>query len=140
MKKLNKTELKDLIKELKTKVNNNFEINVFRAVKEFLIKHIDELYSHSFCGKIFYFIGNKWVYDIDTPKRIQPIPEHESPLFCGFCDSNDDVYHYWLKDKNLLKDYGITYKDYKNFNSINSFVNSNGDLYINGKYYKKLEN
>ena len=136
MRKINGVELKELIKELKQKVGTHFKINVFRAVKEFLIKHKKELYAHSFSGKTLYFVGNKWVYDMDTPKSIEPIPKNEKMLFCGFSDTNDDTYHYWLKSKRHIKKYGITYEDYKNFNSINWFITQDNKLYINNKYYE----
>ncbi len=135
MKKLKKTEVLGLINEIKQKVSKTpngattIKINVFRAIKEFLLKHQNEIYKYQH----LYFIEDKWVYDTSTPKKIQPLPN--KGLFCGFCDSNDDTYHYWLKNKKHIQKYGITYKDYKNFNSINWFITGDNQLYINHKYY-----
>ena len=136
MREINGVELKELIKELKQKVGTHFKINVFRAVKEFLIKHKQEIYYHYFYGKVLYFIGNKWVFDIDEPKELAPIPCNNMALFCGFTDTSDDTYHYWLKDKKTLREYGITYEDYKGFKSLNWFKDNSNKLYINNKYYK----
>lgn len=133
MRKLNKKELKELILQIKIKVDNrSFKINTFRAIKEFLIKNQNNIYQYN----NLYIIRNTWIYDIENPKHFEPLPN--TCVFCGFTDDNDDIYHYWLKDKKILKLYGITYNDYKNFNSINSFINGNGDLYINNKFYKKI--
>lgn len=127
MKKLNYTELNEVIKSIKT--NKALKINVFRAIKEFLLKHKDEIYKYD----KFLFIGDKWIYNPETPKNIQPILK---PLFCGFCDTNDDTYHYWLRAKKVLKKYGITYNDYKAFNSVNYFITGDNRLYINDRYYE----
>lgn len=134
MKKLNKKELGELILQIKAKINGyNLKINTFRAIKEFLIKHQNEIYEYN----NLYIICNKWIYSPDTPKHFEPLPN--TTAFCGFTDYNDDTYHYWLKDKKTLKLYGITYKDYRSFNSINSFITGDGDLYINNKFYKIIE-
>lgn len=134
MNKLNKTKVKQLILLIKKKVNErDFKINTFRAIKEFLTKNQNEIYEYN----NLYIIRNTWIYDLETPKHFEPLPN--TMAFCGFTDDNDDRYHYYLQDKKILKLYGITYKDYKNFNSINSFINNNGDLYINNKFYKKIE-
>ena len=131
MKKLNYTQVNGLIGLVKSQVGKNLKINVFRAIKEFLLKHKEEIYEYN----DFYFIGDKWVYNPKTPKEIQPLPN--KCLFCGWCDTNDDTYHYWLKDKKVLTEYGITYTDYKSFNSTNWFIVESGKLYINCKYYEK---
>lgn len=131
MERLNKKQVYDLINQIKIKVNErDFKINVFRAVKEFLLKYIDEIYIYR-AG--IYVISDKWLYDIDKPKSVDPMPG--KGLFCAFCDSNDDTYHYWLANKKIISKYGITYNDFKNFHSINWFETSDNQLYINNKFY-----
>lgn len=128
MTKLNLKEIKELIQFIKN--GGKLKVNVFRAVKEFLLKHKDEIYKHH----DLYFISDKWVYDANEPKKIQPLPGKQ--LFCGWTDTNDDTYHYWLNKKKTLIKYGITYNDFKSFDSINWFIDSQNRLYINNKYYK----
>lgn len=132
MKKLNYTQVNGLIGLVKIQVGKNLKINVFRAIKEFLLKHKGEIYEYN----DLYFIGDKWVYNPKTPKEIQPLPN--KCLFCGWSDTNDDTYHYWLKNKKVLTKYGISYEDYKTFDSKNWFITQFNDLYINNKYYKAL--
>lgn len=131
---LNKTQTKNLINEIKQ--NKQIAPNLYRAIKEFLLKYEGKITHYK--GTL-YFIENKWLYDIKTPKQITPIPFGDKPLFCGFCDDNDDTYHYWLKDKKHLTPYGITYTDYKNFKSINWFITGDKKLYINHNYYNLKE-
>lgn len=134
MERLNKTQLKKLIEEIKENVKTNkLKINTFRAIKEFLKKYDGKIYKYK---EDLYFIDNLWIYDIKTPKQIEPLPNTKY-LFCGFTDTNDDIWHYWLKDKKILKEFGITYAMYKNFNSINWFITRENDLYINNKYWTK---
>lgn len=131
MKKLNYKQVNELINYIKTQ--GKLKINVFRAVREFLLKRKNEIYEY----ENLYFISEKWVYNPNNPQHIEPLPG-KSSAFCGWLDSNDDTYHYWLKDKKTLSKYGITYNDYKEFNSINWFIDSNNNLYIDGEYYKKI--
>lgn len=134
METLNKTQLKKLIEEIKENVKTNkLKINTFRAIKEFLKKYDGKIHKYK---EDLYFIDNLWIYDIKTPKQIEPLP-NTNCLFCGFTDTNDDIWHYWLKDKKILKEFGITYAMYKNFNSINWFITRENDLYINNKYWTK---
>lgn len=130
MKKLNYKQVGDVILQIKENVPTRLKLNVFRAIKEFLLEHKDEICSYD--G--LYFIGDKGVYNIQTPQQIQPLPG--KCLFCGWADSNDDTYHYWLKDKKHLHPYGISYEQYKGFCSRNWFITQDERLYIDGKYYK----
>lgn len=135
MKKLNYTQINEqIIKSLKNYVPTKLKINVYRAIKEFFIKHRDEIYKY----KNLFFVGDKWVYDINDPQEIQPI---QKPLFCGWPDSDDDTYHCWLKDKKVFLKYGITYAMYKDFHSLNWFIiteNNEKKLYIDNKYWNKI--
>lgn len=130
--KLNKTQVKKLIEKIKNNVDNGkLKINTFRAIKEFLLKHSEKIYKYK---EHLYFVDDRWIYDITTPKEIQPLP-HTRCLFCGFTDTNDDRYHYWLKDKKVLSQFGINYSMYKNFSSVNWFITSDNKLYIDNKYW-----
>lgn len=137
MERLNKTQIKELINTIKVESElQKLPINVFRAIKEFILKHQERIYKYT---KDLYFIGNDWLYNIKDLMNIEPIPEHEDVLFSGFSIYNDDTYHYWLRNKKTLSLYGITYQDYKNFKSINWFTTRDG-IYINNTYYPRVVN
>lgn len=138
MEKLNKTQIKELINTIKEETElQRLPINVFRAIKEFILKRQDHIYKYT---NDLYFIGNDWLYNIKDLMNIEPIPENDKCLFSGFCIDNDDTYHYWLKSKKTLSLYGITYQDYKNFESTNWFTTCDGMLYINNTYYPRVVN
>lgn len=132
MKKLNYKQVGELINRVKAHTPRNLKINVFRAIKEFLLKHKDEIYLY----RDLYFIGDKWIYNPDTPQKIEPLPNR--CLFCGWDDTNDDTYHYWLKDKKIMLKYGISYADYRAFNSRNWFIAAGNKLYINNRYFEMI--
>lgn len=133
MKKLNKTQVKKVIEQIKKQVEQGkLRVNCYRAIKEFLLKRQDKIYHYR---DNIYLIDNRWLYDITTPMNIEPLPNTMG--FCGFWEGNDDTYHYWLQSKKELVQYGITYEQFKNFKSINWFT-MNGQLYINNQYYKKI--
>ena len=140
MQALNKTEVKKLINTIKLKsINQNIKINVFRCIKEFIFQRKNNIYKINDTLYLIYNNCDGWIYNIDSLKEIKPLPNNQNILFCGFCDSNDDIYHYWLKDKKYIKKYGINYKDYKNFDSLNWFITHDKKLYINHKYYNIME-
>ena len=135
MQKLNKTQVKKVIEQIKEQVDKNLKINSYREIREFLLKRQDNIYYYR---DNIYYIDNRWLYDITTPMKIEPLPNMGG--FCGFCDweGNGDTYHRWLRSKKILKQYGITYENYKNFKSTNWFTTNGGQLYINNQYYKKI--
>ena len=135
MQKLNKTQVKKVIEQIKEQVDKNLKINSYREIREFLLKRQDNIYYYR---DNIYYIDNRWLYDITTPMKIEPLPNMGG--FCGFCDweDNGDTYHRWLRSKKILKQYGITYENYKNFKSTNWFTTNGGQLYINNQYYKKI--
>lgn len=135
MQKLNKTQVRKVIEQIKEQVDKNLKINSYREIREFLLKRQDNIYYYR---DNIYYIDNRWLYDITTPMKIEPLPNMGG--FCGFCDweGNDDTYHRWLRSKKILKQYGITYENYKNFKSTNWFTTNGGQLYINNQYYKKI--
>lgn len=134
MEQLNKTQVKKVIEQIKQQVGQRkLKVNCYRAIKEFLLKRQDKIYHYR---DNIYYIDNRWLYDITTPMEIEPLPNTMG--FCGFCEDNDDTYHYWLKSKKVLEQYGITYEQFRSFESINWFITNDNKLYINHRYWIRM--